>query len=286
MQAVAATTPMALHEYEGWQIAPNSDSLQTSPAEFGNQWLRQVALRYLLAFQCVGLMLFNVGTFGWGNGWPAGYALFSLLSVTAIVLGPKKASPLVVPWGPSTKNVIPLPARWFQFVFLAHAVVNVYAYAHRMGVLSHLFAGTPWAAPAAGVAVLVIWFVGAVACVGTLLALVRNGSYAYKSPLHQFAALAFCGYLLPAALVSTAYWPLDPVFKAAATFWVPSVLVLVGGFIEAGFAETVWDQQMHATAVFWLIMGFVGTCVWLFPGPSATACVAAWKGLVALASPA
>jgi hypothetical protein len=274
---------MALHEYEGWQIAPNSDAIGTSTAQAGNQWLRQVALRYLLAFQAVGLMLFNMGTFGWDGVWATLYSGLCVASVVGIVFGPKNALPVQMPWAPKLpsgpKNTpIPFPPLWFVVMFIFHAAINVIAYAQRLEVFVPVdgpeFWANAWANAWAMLKLLSVWIAVAMACVGLIWALASKGSYSYKDGLVPgWLRLALYGYMLPIGLVAAPVWGGSDAVKVM--FWVPSVMVMLGGFIEAGFAETVWDQWMHATAVVWLMLGFVAACLWLYPTQTAAVCGAA-----------
>ncbi|MGK7942625.1 MAG: hypothetical protein AB4062_21195 [Crocosphaera sp.] len=62
-QMLAGFSPIVMHEYEGWQIAPFEDQ-PTDRAMFNNQRLREVAYKLLFAYQTIAAIMFVVGVFG------------------------------------------------------------------------------------------------------------------------------------------------------------------------------------------------------------------------------
>ena len=130
-----------MHKYEGWQVAPFRNPLDSGTqkyhvSDFNNAWLRSVAYEMLFAFQTLGLTLFNLGVFGFQK-WNVALAAVSLFIA---FVGPRE--PRVFLTNPFYKNeqpIFPLPAATLV-AFVVTAIVNIIAY---VALFSEAFS-FPW----------------------------------------------------------------------------------------------------------------------------------------------
>lgn len=250
-----------MHEYEGWQLSkfkepmPGAAAAAQQPAfleQYNNQWLRQVVYRYLMLMNISGMMMFNLGILQvlYGSGtWTAISTGMCAATLAVMLLGNKRAAKD----GAGT----PLPS-WMNLFVIVHGLLHVAAFAawstagpHATTVLSST------AEPSTALVVLqqvVAMAIGLGMSLGLLFMFFNKGTWEYGQ--HQALVLASVGFAWPSLLIGLG-WVARAHEALPLVFWVPPVLMLLGGVLEAFFAERLADQWMHAAAVFWMLCGYV-----------------------------
>ncbi len=114
--------PIMMHEYEGWQVVCFQNPLDSdfNIKDFNNEWLWEVAYKFLFIFQSAGLLLFSLGVFGINK------LTLTLAIVSGIIafIGPQNPK---VTFKLKEQPVLPLAAS-LLVVFIINAIVNLFAY--------------------------------------------------------------------------------------------------------------------------------------------------------------
>jgi len=246
-----------MHEYEGWQLSTFQEPMPGAATgqqaafleQYNNQWLRQVVYRYLMLMNITGMMMFNLGLLHTICG-PGCMTTLSTgvcaATLAGMLLGNKRASKD----GAGT----PLPS-WFYLFVVFHGLLHIAAFAV-WSTAGRPATALPSAAEPDVYRVVLQQLVSFIlsASLGLLLKFFNKGTWEYGS--YQVPVLVSVGFVWPALLLVLG-WVAGTHEALAVFFWVPPVLMLLGGVLEAFFAERLADQWMHAAAVFWMLCGYV-----------------------------